>query len=59
MERIVLPAECCCYYLCSGVRGHSDEVLDVSFDSTGQRLVTASADGGVAVFVRQLLLFTY
>ena len=27
------------------LRGHDDEVLDVSFDSTGQRLVTASADG--------------
>ncbi len=27
------------------LRGHDDEVLDVNFDSTGQRLVTASADG--------------
>lgn len=26
-------------------RGHTDEVLDVSFDSTGQQLATASADG--------------
>lgn len=25
--------------------GHDDEVLDVSFDTTGQHLVTGSADG--------------
>ena len=46
------------FHIRCGVRGHSDEVLDVSFDSTGQRLVTASSDGEVAVLVRQLLLFT-
>ena len=34
-----------------GVRGHSDEVLDLSFDSTGQRLVTASADGGCGTYL--------
>ena len=28
-----------------GFRGHDDEVLDLAFDSTGQQLVTASADG--------------
>lgn len=33
--------------LSRGVRGHKDEVLDVSFDSTGQQLVTASADGEI------------
>ena len=27
------------------VRSHKDEVLDVAFDSTGQQVVTASADG--------------
>ena len=30
---------------CNGtLRGHSDEVLDVAFDSTGQYLVSVSAD---------------
>ena len=27
------------------LKGHEDEVLDVSFDYTGQHLLTASADG--------------
>jgi dynein assembly factor with WDR repeat domains 1 len=27
------------------LRGHEDEVLDICFNSTGTRLVTASADG--------------
>ena len=26
-------------------RGHEDEVLDIAFDSVGQRLVSVSADG--------------
>lgn len=26
-------------------RGHDDEILDIAFDSTGQHLATASADG--------------
>ena len=37
------------YYMtgcCIGtLRGHDDEVLDIAFDYTGQRLLTASADG--------------
>ena len=31
------------YYYC--YRGHDDEVLDVAFDYTGERIVTASSDG--------------
>lgn len=39
-------------------RGHTDEVLDLAFDSTGQQLVTASADGGsVTVCLRLYCLF--
>ena len=34
-------------------RGHKDEVLDVVFDSTGQQLVTASADGERCFFIMQ------
>ena len=32
------------------LRGHTDEILDVSFNTTGSRLVTASADGNSRVF---------
>jgi len=32
------------------LRGHSDEVLDVSFNTTGNRLVTASADCTARVY---------
>merc|ERR1712228_751453 len=32
------------------LRGHSDEVLDVCFNSSGQRLVTASADRTAHVY---------
>lgn len=32
------------------LRGHNDEILDVSFNSTGSKLVTASADGNARVF---------
>lgn len=32
------------------LRGHNDEILDVSFNATGSRLVTASADGTSRVF---------
>ena len=34
-------------FLCSG---HDDEVLDVSFDYTGQMIVTGSADGSGRVY---------
>ena len=27
------------------LRGHEDEVLDIAFDTVGQRLVSVSADG--------------
>ena len=37
----------CDCHVTPDVRGHKDEVLDVSFDSTGQQLVTASADGEI------------
>jgi WD40 repeat protein len=30
-------------------RGHDDEVLDVAFDYTGERIVTASSDGTLPV----------
>lgn len=30
--------------------GHNDEVLDIAFNSTGTRLVTASADGTARVY---------
>jgi WD40 repeat protein len=35
------------YLLLSSIyyRGHDDEVLDVAFDFTGERIVTASSDG--------------
>lgn len=32
------------------LRGHEDEVLDICFNSTGTRLVTASADGTGKVY---------
>ena len=32
------------------LRGHDDEVLDVSFDYTGQYLLTASADSTARVY---------
>ena len=32
------------------LRGHNDEILDVSFNTTGSRLVTASADGNARVY---------
>ncbi len=31
-------------------RGHVDEVLDISFNSTGTKLITASADGTARVY---------
>jgi dynein assembly factor with WDR repeat domains 1 len=31
-------------------RGHNDEVLDVSFSNTGNKLATASADGNGRVY---------
>ena len=31
-------------------RGHVDEVLDLTFNSTGTKLVTASADGTARVY---------
>ena len=41
------PWSCDCHVTAVS-RGHKDEVLDVAFDSTGQQLVTASADGEYA-----------
>ena len=32
------------------LRGHVDEVLDLTFNATGTRLVTASADGTGRVY---------
>lgn len=32
------------------LRGHNDEILDVSFNTTGSKLVSASADGTSRVF---------
>jgi dynein assembly factor with WDR repeat domains 1 len=32
------------------LRGHNDEILDVSFNSTGSKLVTASADSTARVY---------
>lgn len=32
------------------LRGHNDEILDVSFNATGSKLLTASADGTCRVF---------
>ena len=32
------------------LRGHLDEVLDISFNTTGTRLVTASADNTARVY---------
>jgi len=32
------------------LRGHNDEILDVTFNSTGSRLATASADGTARVY---------
>ena len=32
------------------LRGHNDEILDVSFNATGSKLVTASADGNSRVY---------
>jgi len=40
MQNLVLIG--CCI---GTLRGHEDEVLDIAFDCTGQRLLTASADG--------------
>ena len=34
----------------STLRGHVDEVLDIGFNSTGTRLVTASADGTARIY---------
>jgi dynein assembly factor with WDR repeat domains 1 len=31
-------------------RGHNDEVLDACFNSTGNRLATASADGVARIY---------
>ena len=31
-------------------RGHNDEILDVAFNATGSKLVTASADGTARVY---------
>jgi dynein assembly factor with WDR repeat domains 1 len=31
-------------------RGHNDEVLDVSFSNTGNKLATASADGNGRIY---------
>ena len=33
------------YFFSVCYRGHDDEVLDVAFDYTGERIVTASSDG--------------
>ena len=38
-------------YLLAADSGHDDEVLDVSFDATGQHLVTGSADGKLTSYV--------
>jgi dynein assembly factor with WDR repeat domains 1 len=32
------------------LRGHNDEILDVSFNATGSKLVSASADGTSRIF---------
>jgi dynein assembly factor with WDR repeat domains 1 len=32
------------------LRGHNDEILDVSFNVTGTKLVTASADGNARIY---------
>ena len=32
------------------LRGHNDEILDVTFNTTGSKLVTASADGNARVY---------
>jgi dynein assembly factor with WDR repeat domains 1 len=32
------------------LRGHNDEILDVAFNTTGSKLVTASADGNARVY---------
>jgi dynein assembly factor with WDR repeat domains 1 len=32
------------------LRGHCDEVLDISFNATGTRLVTASADSTARIY---------
>ncbi len=32
------------------LRGHNDEILDVGFNTTGSKLVTASADGNSRVY---------
>lgn len=32
------------------LRGHNDEILDVSFNATGSKLVTASADGTSRIY---------
>ena len=32
------------------LRGHNDEILDVAFNATGSKLVTASADGTARVY---------
>jgi dynein assembly factor with WDR repeat domains 1 len=32
------------------LRGHTDEILDVTFNTTGTRIVTASADGQARVY---------
>ena len=34
-----------CFLILFHFRGHDDEVLDVAFDYTGERIVTASSDG--------------
>ena len=36
--------------VCTAHRGHEDEVLDVTFDYTGQNVATASADGTAKMF---------
>ena len=40
----VLACEC---------RGHNDEVLDVTYDACGSKILTASADGTARVFNAQ------
>lgn len=39
--------------------GHDDEVLDVSFDATGQHLVTGSADGEQTTALTIIIILLY
>jgi len=47
LSRFDVDASHVCVCVCVG---HNDEILDVSFNSTGSRLVTASADGTARVY---------